>query len=157
MISKRIYEGATAEKLGLTETQYRSRKAVVDRFAAQWDESQPFEEAFLPWLEKDQRVREDMKLVSSKQEEQQRAKAQEEEQLEEEAALTFGEMFAGLGRSLTAIVKSGVKTVGKEEHERRYTICLDCKDLNDGRCMLCGCFMKLKSKFAAMHCPVQKW
>lgn len=41
----------------------------------------------------------------------------------------------------------------------RMAICLDCKSFNkeSTRCSLCGCFMKIKVRLEASHCPVGKW
>jgi len=77
---------------------------------------------------------------------------------EESEDLTYGEMFKGLARSISLIARSGIKITDNMTHEQRYTICKGCEWLSDsGRCKKCGCFMKLKSRFAAMSCPIGKW
>lgn len=57
-------------------------------------------------------------------------------------------------------VKSGFKTVSKEEQDRRFTICETCEFLTDRilkRCSKCGCCVNLKKKLEAWHCPIYKW
>ena len=49
MISQRIYDGETAEDIGIGDTEYRSRKEIVDRFVAQWS-GDNFPADFLSWL-----------------------------------------------------------------------------------------------------------
>ena len=39
----------------------------------------------------------------------------------------------------------------------RWDICLGCEFLKDGRCLSCGCMMRIKSKFAMTSCPEGKW
>ena len=68
-----------------------------------------------------------------------------------------GEALKGLANSVYAIAKSGIKVVTNEEHEERFSKCIECHHLVGGRCSLCGCFMKVKSKFASMDCPLGKW
>ena len=57
-------------------------------------------------------------------------------------------------------IKSGFKTVSKEEQEKRFEICEQCEFLTDKilkRCSKCGCCMKLKKKLEAWHCPIDRW
>ena len=51
----------------------------------------------------------------------------------------------------------GFKTQSEEETNRRLAICAGCKDFKDGRCMLCGCFLKFKAAISTGKCPVGKW
>lgn len=46
-----------------------------------------------------------------------------------------------------------------KKRNERLEICNNCDKLIDGRCDLCGCFMKVKTWFAAMECPADepKW
>jgi len=72
------------------------------------------------------------------------------------------EQAQGLLSSATKIIKSGWKKVGSSEYEERLNTCRKCEFLWPGsedmlRCGKCGCMMKLKAKYAAMHCPIDKW
>lgn len=68
----------------------------------------------------------------------------------------------GLYDSVRAILKSRVKTVPFDVYEERVAICEGCEFLWPGmeerlRCSKCGCFMKNKARFEALHCPIKKW
>jgi hypothetical protein len=43
--------------------------------------------------------------------------------------------------------------------EHRYTICKSCEKYDDqyGRCKMCGCFVKYKTKLKKSYCPLHKW
>lgn len=43
--------------------------------------------------------------------------------------------------------------------EERLKVCQNCDRLNEslGICKECGCIVKLKTKFAAVECPLGKW
>lgn len=71
--------------------------------------------------------------------------------------LTYSKMAKGLATSIKDIAKSKTKFCSSEEHDERYFICTNCEFLKNGRCTRCGCFMKIKTKFAAMKCPIGKW
>ena len=45
------------------------------------------------------------------------------------------------------------------EIEKRISICESCEFYikSTTNCKKCGCFMKIKTKFKAMNCPIQKW
>lgn len=147
VISKRIYEGATAEELRISKTEYESRRKIVDRFVAQWGEERSFEEDFLEWLREDQSS--PPATVSSSEESRPETKST--------GMPSLSDMAIGLGESLASIAKSGVAVASKEEHNRRYQICAECVNFTNGRCSICGCFMKIKAKFAAMRCPADFW
>ena len=41
---------------------------------------------------------------------------------------------------------------------KRWDICKGCEFLTEkNRCEKCGCFMKLKTRFATVACPIGKW
>lgn len=62
-----------------------------------------------------------------------------------------------LAGAVADAVASGGKTVGPEEKARRLTICHDCDQLVDGRCLQCGCVMSWKVRLEAWSCPIGKW
>jgi hypothetical protein len=71
-------------------------------------------------------------------------------------------------RSLKAFIKGKQVIVPQEVAEARWEICKQCPyllydetnpDTNkvDGRCTECGCFMNVKTHYAAAECPIGKW
>ena len=73
--------------------------------------------------------------------------------------------IAGVPINKTALISlgRGVKDsllndkVGKEERNRRLSICHSCEYFNAPRCTLCGCFMNYKSTLISSQCPAGKW
>lgn len=151
MIAKRIYGGETAEQIGLNPSQYADRKKTVELFLTEVGEPTNFEQEYLAWL-----PTADAGLGGTAGESGQSCCNRSAPVLQE-PDLSFGDLFADLAGSLKAIVKSGVKVVDNEEHARRYAICKECEWFEALRCRQCGCFMKIKSKFSAMRCLVNKW
>ena len=41
--------------------------------------------------------------------------------------------------------------------EERMSTCRQCSQFRDGKCLQCGCYMRLKTKFAEVECPLGKW
>jgi hypothetical protein len=66
-----------------------------------------------------------------------------------------------LAEAAVAVVASGGKTVTHEEQARRMTICRACEYFDGAaqKCRRCTCYMPLKTRLAAMHCPLSppKW
>lgn len=150
MIAYEIFKGATAEDLGMPEANYRSRKATLDKFLAQWTGAEAtFTYDYLAWLREENKKHPSPKPIDG---------TEKPHPVEEEFSdRSYREMFAGLGESIKTIAASGMKLCDKEEHSRRYSICQACAKLDGSRCRVCGCFMKLKSKFGAMSCPLKYW
>lgn len=44
-----------------------------------------------------------------------------------------------------------------KERNRKLSICGGCEDFEGGKCLRCGCYMRLKSWFKRANCPVNKW
>jgi len=61
--------------------------------------------------------------------------------------------IAGAVKSAVAIIKNP-RIMNEGE---RLAICKKCEHYNNGRCKVCGCFMFIKTRFAAMKCPINKW
>ncbi len=152
MIAKKIYEGATAKDLKITEMQYDSRKKILDEFLLKWD-GQFFEDSFLKFIEK-YRCK-DTVIQSEPQKREKYSLSVEED--EESTDITYGEMFKGLAKNIKAIVESGFEVCSNSIHEARYKKCKQCEYFVCGRCTRCGCFMKLKTKFKSMNCPMGYW
>lgn len=67
-------------------------------------------------------------------------------------------MQAGsLARSLWDWAVSGFAMATEAEQSRRLTICHDCPQWDDGRCRICGCYVKVKITMKTEHCPIAKW
>ena len=163
-----------------TDNMERSFRVIVEAFEDEWDNVGTFDEKFMPWLAKSQYVYannkfpETLNLFKYITDEHEEKRKKEAEKLKEEireneykttkskgkgiGLPTYGEMFSDISASLSSIIKSGVKAVSNDEHRRRYAICDLCPHLNKNkRCAKCGCFVKIKSKFEAMHCPLGLW
>mgnify|MGYP003149885345 CR=1 FL=1 len=41
--------------------------------------------------------------------------------------------------------------------QERFTICRGCPELRGFICKVCGCNLKLKTKFLTEECPLKKW
>jgi len=46
-----------------------------------------------------------------------------------------------------------------EDYVKRLEICSECKELNLGTCVICGCFVEYRAAHTNMHCPStdSKW
>ena len=48
--------------------------------------------------------------------------------------------------------------VATDNRDERCAICQRCEYLQPSkRCDICGCFMKVKTRIARAHCPVNRW
>lgn len=61
-----------------------------------------------------------------------------------------------------ANVLAHVSKTGKLKAEtsiitKRVDICQKCRHLIETRCMVCGCYIALKSGLASEKCPMRKW
>ena len=58
-------------------------------------------------------------------------------------------------KAAVGFAADGFRIVDQAEQDRRYLICLSCPQfvVADERCLLCGCFMSLKSKLVSSSCP----
>jgi hypothetical protein len=63
---------------------------------------------------------------------------------------------AAAGRALAAGVTSQPVLVDKAEQLRRLAVCGACPnlDINRGRCTVCGCVVRYKTRLATEHCPL---
>ena len=152
MIAKQIYEGKTAEDLGISDLAYRSRLESITDFLMGWDKNGEFEDQYLLFI-----IEEEKKNIISDVGSPTVNIVYEEPESNGDDDLTYGKMFKGLATNIKSIIKSGAKTVSNDDHKNRYESCLSCEHFEKGRCMKCGCFMKLKTKFEATHCPIGLW
>ena len=66
-------------------------------------------------------------------------------------------MIGGAVGAAVGFASSGFRVADAAERERRLDICRGCPEFDAGRCRKCGCYMKLKARIAAAHCPIGKW
>lgn len=64
-----------------------------------------------------------------------------------------------LASATVAHVANGMKTSGREEKERRLSICQTCPYLiaESMRCGKCGCHLETKASWESSHCPIGSW
>lgn len=149
MIATMIHEGKTAEELGLSEAEYEARKVIVNEYPDKdnWDDLN-----YIVWL----LGRGDISLSGGEYPDSIMLINKTKEVSADELSAT--KMAGGFVRSAAQIIKSGGRFVPDSEHKRRTDVCGACRYMNNvGRCMQCGCFVKIKSKFAAMSCPIKLW
>ena len=155
MIAERIYNGETAEQIGIPEIQFDSRKEIVDKFLVGWAGAD-FTADFLVWLP-----------------------LQEEGGANEDPARRFDKAAEGCddcpsqhempslpsraGHFAVGIFKfivEGMPLSTKVEAERKLALCEGGCEYFDGsvcRHTKCGCFSKIKTFFETESCPIGKW
>ena len=62
------------------------------------------------------------------------------------------------GLAVTKYVSSGLEDVSSKEYERRLRVCSECEQLASlngllDKCLICGCKITLKAKWATEKCP----
>ena len=62
-----------------------------------------------------------------------------------------------LAKALTAFAADGCRTVPKATYRIRLQTCAACARREDNWCLECGCFLPIKAKGRAWHCPLGKW
>ena len=41
------------------------------------------------------------------------------------------------------------------DYERRLAACKECRHLENGTCMQCGCYVEMRAARTDMHCPLR--
>ena len=59
--------------------------------------------------------------------------------------------------ALTQFVADGCQTIPAADYRARLEICESCDRQQNGRCLECGCWLSLKARGRAWHCPLDKW
>jgi hypothetical protein len=59
--------------------------------------------------------------------------------------------------SLASFVADGMRTVSKEQYQKRLEICDACGRRRGNRCTKCGCRLSLKARGRAFKCPMDYW
>lgn len=69
-----------------------------------------------------------------------------------------GQMVKNLASATVDHAKNGFKNIDDDAYLRRRSTCDECEFFrSDERCSVCGCFMKIKARWAASVCPLGKW
>jgi Family of unknown function (DUF6171) len=74
-------------------------------------------------------------------------------------ATMAGNLLGAIGRTVAAVATGQAVKVTQEEHDRRYSVCLECPELDkeQNRCRRCGCALALKPWLTRESCPLEKW
>lgn len=65
---------------------------------------------------------------------------------------------ASAARRITVAALTGQPIAATPEQiADRQTICSTCPDLQNGRCLRCGCYYRTKITLATEKCPIGKW
>ena len=75
---------------------------------------------------------------------------------------SIGSMGKSLIKGVAKHARSGFKNRSEAEQRRCQEICLKCDDYDltsrlGPRCKVCGCNMKVKTRWASANCPKNKW
>ena len=137
LIVERIHNGETSSEIGISTIEYTSRKELLDSFLKEWDE-----EEFLPSY---------LKYISSLK--------NDNEMLDDEIPAKPSEnKVKSFATDMKKFVGSGFKLADKKVQKKRYNDCLNCSHLTPkGRCDICGCFMKVKTRVETAKCPLSLW
>jgi len=71
----------------------------------------------------------------------------------------LGKLVWQFATELTTHVKGGMKTVDPATFKKRLSTCMECDKYLNGLCVLCGCNMKVKTKWKTSRCAMNppKW
>jgi len=67
-------------------------------------------------------------------------------------------IFDSAADSVKRVIKDR-RIVTASQQAERLSICVQCEHFSQGNavCKKCWCFLKLKTQFANMCCPIDKW
>lgn len=154
MIARRIHDGETAEQIGISEPNYKSRRETLERFLVSWN-GIDFESSYAAWIKGQPEGMSNCKGCTEKPATSEYHKCNS---CEQKLNPTTTEMVKSATRAFTEYVMSGGKKVSDEVHVMRWQLCESCSELIDGkRCRKCGCFMKIKTWLPGQHCILNKW
>jgi hypothetical protein len=154
MITLRIYNGETAEEIGIPQVEYESRKAPIDRFLLSWS-GEDFLTDYFAWLPtQDEGGANDGQIPCG-------------ESINTPVQTTPPQMpslvtrTSNLTKAMFRFVVEGMPIESKPEATRRLEICEtnECGYFDGSICRhtKCGCFSKIKTFFATEHCPLGHW
>lgn len=67
------------------------------------------------------------------------------------------ELALNFSRAMKEYIEDGLQNINKEEYKERLLKCTMCKQRDDDRCAVCGCFLELKAKIRSSQCPLNQW
>ena len=70
---------------------------------------------------------------------------------------SYADMASNIYRDGLKWAKAGFDVAPASEIDRRLAICAECEFFSQGRCKICGCFMRFKAKLSTGDCPKGKW
>lgn len=165
MIAERIFNGDSAGDIGLTESQYASRKATLDRYLAQ-SGGRFDQDDYRSWLRKDKVGDRGLQVPQAQGQEQAQPVSIKPQpsgcgcrnKRKPRQRPSKWTMLKNFGREVAKFAAAGFATVNLEEYKRRLTICENCSDFAaDRRCDVCGCYMDVKALMATTDCQMGKW
>lgn len=77
--------------------------------------------------------------------------------MEDDDIITVEHEGKKTGVNVFDIIDPNQPRVSKNIRNDRLSICKQCERYSMGRCLECGCFMKLKTTLANASCPLHKW
>lgn len=160
MIAERIYNGETAEQLGISAAEYADRRSTLERYLQTTGGA--FDPAgFLTWLQTD--AAGDRKEGSGPCQPKRQAGATIRidrgggcSSCGKAGTQSAAQMARSLAREMARFARSGFKTA--RDYQKRLAVCEACAEFIAGRrCRICGCFMDVKARMATTDCPLGKW
>lgn len=71
---------------------------------------------------------------------------------------SIAKQIANFSQAIVEHVSTGRVHVGEEDYKKRIDICNLCNYFrDDGRCSICGCYMKVKARWESQKCPFGLW
>lgn len=141
-IAEGIFNGLSSEEIGISKEEYLERKRLVDEFVktSPWDST-----AHILWL----LSRKDIALSGGDYPDSHIWVKKEMPSTAIQAE--------GLIKDGSKIIASGGRFASEDVYQSRMAVCEKCANLQKNRCLKCGCYMKIKAKFAVMNCPINLW
>lgn len=141
-IAKKMYNGATAEDLGLPSAKWTSRMETLQRFLDGSPPLKDFDAEFLAFLKND--------------------RAGKGSVLTKPDPPKIKDMAKSATRAAVDLARGGIAP--ELVQAERFAICEGCPSLSSAtkrlpyqHCKLCGCYMKAKVKIKRIKCPAGKW
>ncbi len=159
VIAARIYNGVTAETLGISPMQFASRRETLDRYLAQ--SGGRFDPAdFQAWLRQDS---------TGNRGRETRGQSVSIAPLPSGCGCGSGQstprqrpskwaMLKSFAREAAKFAAAGFATVSRDTYRQRLATCEVCSEFAaDRRCDVCGCYMDVKALMATTNCQRGKW
>ena len=160
MIFKDIYDGKTYEEIGITRESYENRKVLLNEFLPQWDSANDFEESFKLWIKKKNELKNPVQEGSDAQD--QCCGSKERNNPGDAKKPSISSMAKDAVSTLYKHASDSFSKTEEDIRRNREATCDKCEFMGKegiwtGRCMKCGCFMKIKAKMKTAKCPIGRW